>query len=170
MSVFFNRQTKRFHICLAAVALWVGGAAGVHAACPSTPTADNYSFNGAEVTDKRTGLVWARCSLGQTWNGSTCTGSVNSYSHADALAQAQSMSGWRLPSRRELIGLADKGCNNPAIDSAAFPNTPGSWFWTSAPDIGNNGYAWYVNFSSGYVYYGYRGNYGTSVRLVRASK
>ena len=29
--------------------------------------ASRYATSGAEVTDKETGLVWQRCSVGQTW-------------------------------------------------------------------------------------------------------
>jgi hypothetical protein len=37
--------------------------------------AKTYSDNGdGTVTDPTTGLTWMRCSMGQTWNGTTCTG------------------------------------------------------------------------------------------------
>ncbi|MCX8521150.1 MAG: DUF1566 domain-containing protein, partial [Rhodoferax sp.] len=78
--------------------------------CPTWPTADRFNQNGAEVTDRRTGLVWARCSLGQSWNGSTCTGTASTHTHEQALAQAQTAnvggaSGWRLPNVKELASL-----------------------------------------------------------------
>jgi Protein of unknown function (DUF1566) len=142
------------------------------AACPSSP--GRYTANGAEVTDTRTGLVWARCSAGQTWSGSACTGTASSYTHEGALSYAKAQASttgvaWRLPSVKELASIADKGCQNPAIDSAAFPSTPSTWYWSSSPYVGDAGYAWSVSFGNGYVGNGYRYGNG-AVRLVRASQ
>jgi hypothetical protein len=149
--------------------LWAGAALSAHAACPSWPTAERFVVNGAEVTDQRTGLVWARCSVGQSWSGSACTGTATTLTHEAALAHAQGQSGWRLPNVKELASLADKGCQSPAIDSVAFPNTPSSWYWTSSPYVGDSGYAWYVYFGYGVVGSGGRYSY-RRVRLVRASQ
>ena len=137
--------------------------------CPSWPTAERFTFNGAEVTDNRTGLVWARCSVGQSWDGSTCSGSPSTFTHQAALQHAANQSGWRLPNKRELFSLADKGCSNPAIDSIAFPNTAANWYWTSSPSVGNSNGAWGVGFNDDDVYYGNR-HHGHLVRLVRASQ
>lgn len=140
--------------------------------CPSWPTADRFTINGAEVTDKRTGLIWKRCSEGQSWSGSTCTGSATTHTHegALALAQSQAATGWRLPNVKELASLADKGCQNPAIDSTAFPNTPSYGYWSSSPYVGDASGAWIVYFYDGSVgYYGSRLD-GYHVRLVRASQ
>ena len=49
------------------------------AGCPSQP--GRFVPNGAEVIDSRTGLIWARCSVGQSWDGSACTGNANRYTH-----------------------------------------------------------------------------------------
>lgn len=156
---------------------WVAGLAlcapllAAQAACPSWSTAERFIFNGAEVTDTRTGLVWARCSVGQSWSGSACTGTASTFTHEGALAHAQSTSGWRLPNVKELAGLADKGCGAPAIDQVAFPDTPSSLYWSSSPSIGNSNNVWNVGFYDGTVYNyvaNYRhGNY-LAVRLVRA--
>lgn len=40
---------------------------------------------GAQVRDLYTQLIWQRCSVGQQWNGSTCTGQVQTLSWVDAL-------------------------------------------------------------------------------------
>ena len=157
----------------------------VQAACPTWPTEDRFSQYGAEVIDKRTGLVWARCSLGQSWNGSTCTGRASTHTHEEALAQAQAAnvggtSGWRLPNVKELASLvaslADKGCIDPAIDVTAFPNTPSRWYWTSSPTgVGYayssySSYAWGVYFGNGEVQGNQYRGYDYAVRLVRASQ
>ncbi len=121
------------------------------------------------MTDTRTGLVWQRCSAGQSWSGGTCSGSAATYTHEAALAYAQSQSGWRLPNVKELASLADRSRHDPdpAIDTDAFPGTPSDWFWSSSPYAGDAGNAWLVSF--GYVYSidGFsRSNY-LHVRLVR---
>lgn len=81
----------------------------------------------------------------------------------------QSANGWHLPNVKELASLADKACQNPAIDSTAFPVTPASWFWRSLPDVGNSCVAWVVVFLNGYVGRSYTGD-SVHVRLVRASQ
>lgn len=37
-----------------------------------TTTSDFIDNQNGTVTQKTTGLIWQRCSIGQTWNGSTC--------------------------------------------------------------------------------------------------
>lgn len=138
------------------------------AACPSTPTASRFTATGAEVTDQKTGLVWARCSVGQTWSGGACTGTATLHTHEQALQIAQTTSGWRMPNVKELASIADKGCESPVIDVAAFPNTPSTEYWTSSPRVRNTDYVWSVNFELGVVGGEYRDN-SIAVRLVRIS-
>ena len=151
-------------LALLASPVWVA-----QAACPTWPTAERFTLNGAEVTDKRTGLVWARCSVGQSWSGSTCTGSATALTHEAALQHAATQSGWRLPNVKELASLADKGCINPAIDAGAFPAAPSALYWSSSPLAGGTSSAWGVHFYDGSVGLPYRGN-ANQVRLVRASQ
>ncbi len=139
------------------------------AACPSAPSAERYTLNGAEVTDKKTGLVWARCSVGQSWSGSACTGTPTTHTHEQALALAQATTGWRLPNMKELGSIADKGCQHPAIDSTAFPDTLSDWYWTSSPQVGDANIAWIVSFYDGVINVYPRQDPG-AVRLVRSSQ
>ena len=148
---------------LTTLALWA------QAACPTWPTAERFTLNGAEVTDKRTGLVWARCSLGQSWNGSTCTGTAGGLTHEAALLHAAGQSGWRRPTIRELSSLADRGCTNPSIDSVAFPATSTDWYWSSSPYVRNPDWVWFVRFGNGQVDNYTSRNGDGRVRLVRAS-
>jgi hypothetical protein len=145
--------------------------------------AKTYSDNGdGTVTDPTTGLQWMRCSMGQTWDGvtSNCVGTANSYiwDQANLLTGTVTFAGrsdWRLPNIRELQTIVDRSRVNPAIDVAAFPNTPASsttYFWADTANAESRGYAWRVSFSSGIA------NSGSSctadcfnqVRLVRAGQ
>jgi len=123
------------------------------------------SPDGQEVTDTTTGLNWQRCSAGQNWNGSTCAGSVVTYTFAQARAYANAQTGWRLPNVKELASLVDLGRNNPAIDPTAFPSTSSFPYWTSSALLGNGAYGWTVDFYYGVVSYDTAVSY--RVRLVR---
>lgn len=152
---------------LAAVALLLAVASAQSQT--QTQTRYTYSTAGDEVTDSKTGLIWRRCSEGQTWSGSTCTGTAATYTHEQALAQAQAQAGtagWRLPNVKELTSIANKTLVNPAIDSTAFPVTSSEWYWSSTPYVSGSSGAWGVYFANGYVGYDYRDN-GDLVRLVR---
>lgn len=139
------------------------------AACPSSAPG-RFIPSGAEVMDTRTDLVWARCSVGQSWNGAACIGSINRMSHEQALVHAKGQTGWRLPDVKELSSLVDKGCKKPSIDTTAFPSTPDTWYWTTTPDAaGSSTRVWTVDF--GWRDYTFvsrinRSDFG-AVRLVR---
>lgn len=152
--------------------LFLNTVTAAQAVCPGTPTASRFSFNasGSEVTDSKTGLVWTRCSVGQTWSGSACAGTAATYTHEEALQLAHTASDWRLPNVKELFSLADKGCQYPAIDGTAFPGTAVLFYWSSSPGAGVSSHgAWSVAFSLGAVGKVQRDYRGT-VRLVRVSQ
>lgn len=146
----------------------LSGQATAQVLCPTWPTEERFFFNVAEVTDRRTGLVWARCSLGQSWNGNECTGTPSTFTHEQALQHSAGLSGWRLPNRRELASLIDRGCKYPAIDSFAFPATPNSRYWTSSPTVGDSSYAVSVDFGRGHVGSTTGRSSSHFVRLVRS--
>jgi len=128
------------------------------------------------ITDKATGLVWQKCSMGQTYNASTngCDGSANSYTWQSALAECESLAlaghdDWRLPSRNELQSIVDYSRYNLAIDTVYFPNTASSWYWSSTTHANSAGSAWRVSSGDGDVY-GY-GKYSNGyVRAVRSGQ
>lgn len=117
--------------------------------------AKTYSSNGdGTVTDPTTGLIWMRCSVGQTWNGSTCTGTASTYTfdQASALTGKLTFAGqgdWRVPNVRELNTIVDRSVANPAIDTVAFPNSASSEYWTGSTRADTSDYAWYIDLYSG---------------------
>ncbi len=124
--------------------------------------------SGAEVWDKQTDLIWQRCSLGQGWDGSGCTGTPTGHTWQQALEAAKAAGGgWALPDKRELQSLVERGCYNPAVNSTVFPNTPSSWYWSSSSVAGYGGNAWAVYFYGGADYGGAKDD-DSYVRLVRA--
>ncbi len=153
----------------AALACAWGASSQALAACPSAP--GRFATTGAEVTDTRTGLVWQRCSAGQAWSGSTCTGAITTFSHEQALAYGRANAGalgWRVPDVKELSSLADRGCASPTIDTAAFPGTALSDYWSSTPYVRGAGGVLAVNFDFGLAGGVTRGG-AYHVRLVRSS-
>jgi len=123
------------------------------------------SVGGTEVTDHRTGLVWQRCSAGQSYTGGVCTGAAAALTHEQAQVHARSQPGWRLPNVKELSSLVDEMGSSPSIDPS-FPQTPSVAFWTSSPRAGAPGVAWYVDFGDGGAFY-YSRNLAVRLRLVR---
>lgn len=109
--------------------------------------------------------MWMRCSLGQQWNGATCTGSVSEHNWEDAKALPGLMNrqggfagykDWRLPTVAELaslrvcssglaIGEAEShstfsSCfgdySRPTVAAGLFPRTPEDAFWSSTSPCG----------------------------------
>lgn len=113
-----------------------------------------YTYAGGEVTDTATGLIWRRCSEGQTWDGSTCHGVAAAASWSRARRQAEleaarTGQAWRLPNVKELQSLVTDDHSVPAIDTEAFPNTRSKWYWSSTPYSSLPFYAWSVFFLDG---------------------
>ena len=147
---------------------------------PTTPTADFDIHADGTVTHKPTGLMWMRCSLGQTWDGNTssCTGSTSPHTWQGALQAAEALNAgegfaghrdWRLPDIKELKSIVEERCYGPAIHGSVFPGTPSSWFWSSSPNADGSDYAWDLRFSNGSVYLGGKGVNGQA-RLVRGGQ
>jgi hypothetical protein len=128
----------------------------------------------SQVKDTKTGLIWQRCSLGQTWSGSTCTGNAGAWTWSGALTAARmensiSAYSWRVPNAKELASLAELACNNPATNIEMFPVTPMGGHWSSSTFADNRAYAWFFKFDYGSNGIGGKG-YTGYVRLVRSSQ
>lgn len=141
----------------------------VQSSCPRVPTSQRYVINGIEVTDRTTGLTWARCSAGQAWDGKTCAGAARTFTRDEADAYVKGLAGWRLPTTDELTSILERGCTDPAIDTTAFPSTPTDWFWSDAPDSRSSNFFRHVFFYNGELKnYEYR-HYYYRARLVKSN-
>lgn len=72
--------------------------------------ADEALLQSGQWRDPATNLIWTRCSLGQTWNGSGCNGEAKTFNWWDAHQAALNHSegghsDWRLPTQPELASL-----------------------------------------------------------------
>lgn len=145
---------------------------------------------GSEVKDLQTGLTWARCSVGQSWDGNSCVGEAKEFTFDQA--QQQAGNGWRVPTVRELHslvwcstgktknsddpedgkGVIEHWCDGyfsrPTVRTDVFPSNESS-YWTSSRHVGNSGNARGVDFNNGSVYGGGR-HHTYAVRLVGASR
>jgi hypothetical protein len=138
----------------------------------STPSADFAVLPGGFAVNLKTRLIWKRCAEGQTWDGTTCTGSAQAFTWGEALNQSVAAtdggsSEWRVPNRKELESIAEFCGHSPTINQTVFPNTPHERFWTSTTFVAEPNRAWSVNFSDGYVGASYK-TAAPYVRLVRS--
>ncbi|MDC3311545.1 DUF1566 domain-containing protein [Alphaproteobacteria bacterium] len=124
------------------------------------------------VIDLASGVEWLRCSVGQRWNGSNCTGEIiklNQELVEQAIEQANQQLGrnWRLPTRKELEGIVCHSCSPPKIDSTIFPDTPAEPFWTGEQNQHSPRHVWSVNFFTGHTYGRFMPFQDLVIRLVR---
>lgn len=156
----------------------------------------SYAQESGTWKDPKTGLIWQRCSLGQTSNGYDCDGEPTSYTWEDAQQAANAIGkGWRVPAASELMSLVrcntgfqkttslpdrkggkkrmpslcNEGASRPTIDTTIFPNTPDHYYWSSSPETYISGNVWLVGFGYGNDFSYSKLNYGL-VRLVRSSQ
>ena len=116
---------------------------------------DNFVSNAnGTVTDQNTGLMWQRCSYGQTWDGNACTGDASCMEGTMAVSYVQQLNAgnylgyrdWRLPTSNEQQSLLDYNLANP---STAFPDTVLLGYWSSTIYANNSDYLWFVAFEHG---------------------
>ena len=153
----------------------------------------------ATVKDPLTGLEWMRCSLGQTWTGSTCSGTATTYTWDDAKEKARNLtfanhSDWRLPTVYELHSLVycssgQRSKVRREDNGSYIPNSAGECkgsftkptiqsrvfpntelsYWSGSPVANYRVLSWIVYFAYGYEVSNYR-DARNHVRLVRSEK
>ena len=136
--------------------------------------ADDSRFvaKGHIVVDLEHQIEWLRCSVGQRWNGSECSGNIVNLSldmvpEALEIANEQLGGGWRLPSKAELKSIVCKECSPPKIDKDLFPNTDNAPYWTGDQSIFNSKFYVSVNFHTGFSFNRFSPIKELAVRLVR---
>lgn len=93
----------------------------------------------------------------------------------DAFVQAVNAQGlcgahdWRIPTVDELLSIIANDRYGPAVDTAFFPDSVPTWYWSSTPYPYGPGGAWLVHFGHGYVY-GDSKAAAAHVRLVRGRR
>ena len=113
------------------------------------------------VTDTLTGLMWQQATNGSMdWDAAI--------SHCERLTLA-GYEDWRLPNRREMRSIVDYSKHGPVIDTAYFPGTLSSYYWSSTTLGYYGGGAWDVDFSNGHDYDNSKSN-DYYVRAVRAGQ
>lgn len=115
---------------------------------PAKTATCQYSADQSTVKDNGTGLIWQRHVDFDTldWN------KAKAYCSNLSLG---GVSGWRLPTYKELLTLVDfrthsapLTLSSSMIDSDAFPRTSPDHFWSS-DGVDRSEYAWFVDFSLG---------------------
>ena len=124
---------------------------------PSSNFIDN---NDGTVTDMNTGLMWQQATAPGTYT----------WKQALAYCDTTTLAGhtdWRLPTSKELHSIIDNSHLDPAIDTAIFPGTQASRYWSSSTYVTSPGNAWNVNFYGGEVHNNYDKDLLGYVRSVR---
>jgi hypothetical protein len=113
------------------------------------PNPSSYTDLGdGTVKDNVTGLIWQQA-----------VAATQAYTWTDAQTYCQNLTlagrVWHLPTRIELLSIVDFTRTSPAIDTTAFPNTPGGKYtWTASPWVVSQiatkpQLSWIVNFYEG---------------------
>lgn len=135
------------------VAAALCGSASLQARCINTGNAaiphstQLLAFNvyaDGTVLARATGLMWARCLMGQSWTEGRCSGAPAEMRWADAVGAARlsglaGYSDWRLPNAKEVLSILDDRCSGPALHADLFPIATTFSAWTGTPTGGLNG-------------------------------
>jgi hypothetical protein len=98
------------------------------------------SEDGQYVVDRRARLLWPRCVEGMHWNGKTCSGMAELFTHKQAQALAaerarQDGVRWRLPRVNELRRLISRDIRPQGLSPDLFPAAPRGWHWTGTAAV-----------------------------------
>jgi len=106
----------------------------------------------------------------------TATSVVDSdvpHEQCEAACKALTLAGysnWDLPTIDELQLLVDRTRYSPAINTDYFRDIQNDWYWSKTPAAWSSASAWFVGFSSGYVYDSHRSYGGFALAVRRAGQ
>ena len=141
-----------------------GACTGTLVANTTSTASGTASTDWACTKDNVTNLIWSLESGNGDW---TTYASTTLPAATNSAARCGFATGWRLPTRRELLSIALNDGSNPSIDASYFPGTQNNSYWTSHTYLYDTSMAWIVDFAAGLS----GGVYKTSqyyVRLVRS--
>lgn len=117
--------------------------------------------NNGTIQDKRTGLIWQKCSRGQD-PANSCSGGITSDTWTNALSYCNSLTlaskSWRLPNINELKTISNFEATAPKIDSSFFPSTASSQYWSSTTYFPGTSSALVLDFGTGGIIYSPKSN------------
>lgn len=130
--------------------------------------------DGSTWLDTKTGLMWAKISMGQIWENNQCMGqaSLMNWQQAQQAAQNVTLAGfnnWRLPTLDELKTLILESEGYTCSEQTLSQPQENVWgrYWSSTSDLENEEFAWSVNFNKGQSLMSRKDNAKSYVRLVR---
>lgn len=144
-----------------------GTCTGALLANTSGTTTGTPSTDWACTRDNVTNLVWSLQTVSSiTWANATSVAAGKPIELANTASRCGFSSGWRVPTRRELLSIAHFGASSPAIDVTYFPSTVSNFYWSNDSQLVGGG-AWTVGFNYGDGV-GYDKANARLVRLVRS--
>lgn len=152
-------------VCFNGDAQGSGTCTGTLVANTSGTATGNASTDWSCTKDNVTNLVWALESGTGEW---TTYAQVTLPAATNSASRCGFNSGWRLPNRRELMGLVHFGASAaPLIDVDYFPSTLNNLYWTAETRSPGSTLVWVVGFGFGGSGYRTSPPGSSAVRLVR---
>ena len=155
-------------ICFNGDAQGAGTCTGALLANTTGTATGSASTDWACTRDNVTNLVWSLRTQIATWNAAT----VATYPNAghNSASRCGFNSGWRLPTRRELLSIVHNGLTaGPSIDASYFPATQSGYHWTSEVYLPQPIGVWVLLFDNGSTTVETK-TYSNYVRLVRSGQ
>ena len=158
-------------VCMSGALAGVGACVSpLAAADQAVPVANEWAC----TKDNHTKLIWSLQGGADHWNNATDPNNgaavANHARAANTAIRCGFNTGWRLPTRRELLSIVHNGTLNPSIDTNYFPDTLSDFYWSTDTYAPFPTKAWLVNFSVGSTQANDKIDSIVQVRLVRSGQ
>jgi hypothetical protein len=132
----------------------------------------SFTDNGnSTISESTTGLVWQKCTAGQSTN--SCSGSASLYLWSNAISYCENLSlgnrtDWRLPNKNELLSIIDYSKpSTPRINLNYFPNSQNTLYFSSSTFVLESGdRIYWASLETGDFGVGYKSSGNAYVRCV----